>query len=463
MAARLFLLLERPLWHDELFTAWVARLSPAALVDALRTDSGPPLFYLLEWPFARAGDSGDRDALLRLLPFLAGLILIAAVPTLPRGAARLWWLALAAGFALGNLYAAEARAYSLLSPLCLGTFLLTLRGKETPARSIGAAAMSAAALWTHYLALFAVAAAFLLALFRRRFRSAFALAAGFALFAPWLPVLAAQPPAAMAWLLDPPARSLEGFLSALGGVGRIPAPFGRDLPAAIPLAGLAIGAALILLVSQSRQDPETRSGLAFVLLVLGLSLAASFWRPIAFAGRSEMAVLAVWTWTVARAARDRSRLSLRVAAALGAAFGLGATLFVALGPHPRPTSSAAVARIARVARAGDVVLAGPGFYLPARLAEDRGLLTARVESLPAGDSAHPGWFIAWPLSPEDVTAALRIAEALPAGSRLFLLLPPAYSAPVLMTPLRERGTLRELVRQSDGVLTSWTPRRPGSP
>ncbi len=191
----------------------------------------------------------------------------------------------------------------------------------------------------------------------------------------------------------------------------------------------------------------------FVLLVLAFSLAASVWRPIAFAGRSEMAVLAVWIWAVARAAaRDRS---VRIAAGMAAALGLCATLFVVAGPHPRPTTSTAVGSLARLARAGDVVLAGPGFYLPAELAADRGRLAARVASLPEGDAAHPGWFVAWPLSDADVGHALRLADGLPPGGRLFLLLPPAYNAPALMAPLGERGVLREIARQDDGVLTVW--------
>ena len=429
-------------------------MPPAELTRALRLDSGPPLFYLLERPFARAADASGRDALLRILPFFAALALFAAAPTLPRGGARSWWIALCACFALVNLYAAEARAYSLLAVLCLWLFVLALDGEQKPGRLAGLFAVGALALWTHYLALAAVAVALVFALFGGRRRSALVLAGALAAFAPWVPVLLAQPHDAMAWLLDPPGRALPGFLSALGGVGRIPPPFGPAIPQVLFAASLAAGVALAVLVLRAtRQDPSGRLAALFVLSVLALSLAASLWRPIAFAGRSEMAVLAVWMWTVARAAaRDRS---VRIAAAVAAVLGLCATLLVAAGPHPRPTASSAVGSLARLARQGDVVLAGPGFYLPALLAADRGGLPARVASLPEADAAHPGWFVAWPLSAEDVRHTLRLAEALPAGGRLFLLLPPAYNLPELMTPLGGRGTLREIVRQHDGVLTVW--------
>jgi hypothetical protein len=432
-------------------------MPPAELARALRLDSGPPLFYLLERPFARAADASGRDALLRVLPFLAALALFAAARTLARGSARSWWVALCACFALVNLYAAEARAYSLLAVLCLWLFVLALDGEEKPRRLAGLFAVGALALWTHYLALPAIAAALVLALSRRRRRSALALAGALAAFLPWVPVLLSQPPNATAWLLDPPGGALSGFLSALGGVGRIPSPFGPAIPQALFAASLVAGAALFVLVLRAtRQDPSGRLAALFVLSVLALSLAASIWRPIAFAGRSEMAVLAVWMWAVARAAaRDRS---VRIAAAVAAVLGLCATLLVAAGPHPRPTASSAVGSLARLARQGDVVLAGPGFYLPALLSADRGRLAARVASLPEGDATHPGWFVAWPLSAEDVRHTLRLAEALPAGGRLFLLLPPAYNVAALMTPLSGLGTLLEIARQDDGVLTVWKRR-----
>jgi hypothetical protein len=52
---RLQSLRARPLWFDELFTFWAARLPLRGLLDALRFDSGPPGFYLLEQPFAPRG------------------------------------------------------------------------------------------------------------------------------------------------------------------------------------------------------------------------------------------------------------------------------------------------------------------------------------------------------------------------------------------------------------------------
>jgi hypothetical protein len=168
-----------------------------------------------------------------------------------------------------------------------------------------------------------------------------------------------------------------------------------------------------------------------------------------------MAVLPVWMWAVARAAGERRPAA--AAAGLAALAGMAVTLSVAFGPHPKSTASAAAASLARLARPTDVVLAGPGFYLPALVEAGRGRLPAQVSALREGDADHPGWFVAWPLSPADARRAADVAAEVPPGGRLFLLLPPAYDRRELMDPLARSGTLRELVRQPDGVLTMWTP------
>ena len=115
MVLRLQILRARPLWFDELFTFWASRLPLRGLLDALRFDSGPPGFYLLERPFAllvdrlRGAESGG-DAWLRAAPFLAGLGLLGGVRTLPSGAPRAIFVALDSTSTLLNLSAAEARA-----------------------------------------------------------------------------------------------------------------------------------------------------------------------------------------------------------------------------------------------------------------------------------------------------------------------------------------------------------------
>ncbi len=346
---RLLFLFRRPLWFDELFTLWAARLSIPNLLAALRLDSGPPSFYVCEKPLAAWADGlAQGDWLIRAPSFLAALALFLGVRALPAGIARGVFVLLLSGSTLLNLYAAEARPYAVLALLALWLFLLSLRGEERGRRLLAAAGVTALALYTHYLALFAVAALVLLTAAARRRKSCAALLAGSAAFLPWIPVLRAQPRAAVAWVNEPFAATAAGFLSAFGGVGRVPGPFGPPVPAALFFAGAAAGGlALALVLWRGRHDQDARESSAFVLLVLIGVVAASLWRPIVFAGRTEMVVLAVWIWGLASAARS-SRI-LRWTAAAAASLGFAATASLVLRPQV-PTAPARCHREPRARR-----------------------------------------------------------------------------------------------------------------
>ena len=108
LAARVFLAMYRPLWHDEVFTVWVSRLDIRQMIEVLRTDSGPPLFYLLEKPFVLAAEALHRsDKILRLLPLSASVLLIAGYRTLADRKSRLLFVLLCATSPLLLLYAAD--------------------------------------------------------------------------------------------------------------------------------------------------------------------------------------------------------------------------------------------------------------------------------------------------------------------------------------------------------------------
>jgi mannosyltransferase len=443
----------RPLWHDEVFTVWVSRLAPGGLLRALSYDSGPPLFYLLEKPFVAATEGfGLSDNLARLLPFLALLLLFAGARSLPPGGPRRRFLLLAASSPFLLLYAAEARAYAVLALLGFALFLLC--DNDPPARGARRTALialtTALLLWTHYLAIFLVASLLVVAVVQRR-RSAFGIGAGILLFLPWVPVLLVQPRAATSWIREPVGNSAVGFLAALGGGIRMPAPMGRPLP--MPLlflscaAGIALIAALILL--RPRQ-PQTRAGLAVVLLTLGGILAASFWRPVAFAGRSEMAVIPIWLWLLARSAED-SR-ALRQAAGAAAALGAVASLLALVSPRPARPNASLVATLETVARNGDSVIATTSLYLPARLERDRGRLAAELRAFPADIADHPGWFLARAPSEEDYRRLSQDLDRLRPGHSVFLLLDTPFWTPRLQEILAAFGPARPLVTTSGAML-----------
>ena len=465
---RVLLLWERPLWFDELFTSWASRLSVPDLISILRLDSGPPGFYLLEKPFGiLAARLPHYDTLLRLPCWLAGLLLFAAAGTLPEGATRARFVALLCGSTLINLYSGEARPYAALALASLILFLLALRGREGPGRLSAIVAVGAALLYLHYLAVFAIAAMMVLTLRARRWRSSAALLASGALFAPWVPVLLAQPPDAVAWMREPFGRTAVGFLSALGGVGRIPSPFGGPAPAVLFYAGAVLGALSLGLFlveafgprdAGARPRPDAPDALLFVALVLLGALTANVWRPVAFAGRSELAVLPVWIWGLAFSAR--SGKPLRWACFGIVAAGFLTTADVALRPHPPSAPLAVAETVARVAAPGDLVVASASFYLPARLAADRGSLTASVEALPAEQAAHPGWFVpSLPGPPEEALLAAALRRV-PPGRRLFLIVPPVYLTEGLGRVLSQgAGRTRSLMRTPDASVTLWTRNR----
>jgi hypothetical protein len=285
-----------------------------------------------------------------------------------------------------------------------------------------------------------------------RRRSALALGAGLALFLPWSPVLVTQPAAAMSWMREP-AQAPLAFLAALGGGARVPPPFGPALPQALLwLAGLA-GVALLVGVFAARPgDAADRIGLYAVLLTLAGILLVSVWRPVSFPGRSEMVVLPIWIWVVARAA-DRSRVLRAIA---GAAAGIGAIACILIGAGPRPSQSAetALPALEAAARPGDLVVATVSFYLPARLARDRGRLAGELHAFPADQEDHPGWFL--PKSPSDADYR-RLGEDIAragAASSVLLLLDRLYWNPRIGRMLEERGSVRPVAASPDWVLVA---------
>ncbi|MBC8647007.1 MAG: hypothetical protein H7X85_07570 [Thermoanaerobaculia bacterium] len=459
---RLALLIRRPLWFDETFTVWAARGSVARLLEILREDSGPPLFYLLAKPFVALAESLGDDRIVRLPSFAAAaLLLVLGSLSLPAGRPRLYGALLFGSSTLLNLYAAEARAYALLSLLVFPLFLLALRKEETPRRTVAIAAIAAAALWTHYLAILAVGGLLLLVVLRRRWRSALGLTAGTLAFLPWVAVLLRQPEGSLAWMHETPAGAIGAFLSTLGGVGRIPAPFGYA-PAALMWAAAAVGLILLaLLAGGARSDRGARDALAFVGIVLAGALAISFWRNFAFAGRTEVVVLPVWVWAIARSAGERPRV--RLAAMAMAGLGLAATVSVMVAPT-RDVSVLLPAELEAQVRPGDRVFTGPPFYLAARLAHDRGLLAAEPRGIPAEIERHPGWARPHPFSEKDLEPLAHAAAQARPGERFFLLFGEPYRTPALDRTLASGGDRRGLARtRSGGVLMLWTPRAPPPP
>ena len=448
---------QRPLWFDELFTIWAARQPLSRLLAILANDSGPPLWYVFEKPFVLVAERIFRvEALARIPAYLATAALFAGALVFPAGGARRRFVFLAAASPLLLLYSAEARAYGLLSLECFALFLLALRGEESPRRLAAAAAVCAAALYTHYLAIFAVGSLALVAFAEKRTRSFLALVVGAIPFLFWLPIMAAQPHDALAWMYEPPSKLVTGVLSALGGGGQVPHPFGPPLPRPLILAGAAVALVTAFgLARLWRADADARRASAFLVLFFGGVLFASLSRPVAFAGRTEMAILPVWLWIVALAA-DRSR-TVRIASLAMVGVALLSSAFLLASHRERPGTAIVLERIERIAGPGDVLVAGAHFYLPARLAADRGRLGIPVVAFPVDQAAHPGWSAPVRLRPEDIAAVEEVLARSAASSHVYFELPPSYAG-ALHRLLLSRGVVKEIVRTPEVVVLSWSRR-----
>jgi hypothetical protein len=382
--------------------------------------------------------------------------LFAGARMLPRGGARRRFLWLAASAPLFLLYSAEARAYALLALFGFVLFLLVARDAAGLRGFVAIALAAALCLWTHYLALFLLVSLIFASLREGRGRAALALATGFGLFLPWSPILLGQPAAAMSWMREPAGTAPLAFLAALGGGARVPGPFGPPLPEPLLwLAGAAAVALLAGLFAVRPADEEGRIGLTAVLLTLAGILLASVWRPVAFPGRSEMAVIPIWIWVVARAG-DRSR-ALRFLAGAAAAIGAIACLLISAAPRPQRPAEAALSALEAAARPGDLVVATVSFYLPARLARDRGRLAGELHALPADLEDHPGWSLPKAPSDADYRRLGRDIARAGAASSVLLLLDRFYWDRRVHQMLEGRGPAKPVAASPDWVLVAAPP------
>jgi mannosyltransferase len=269
--------IDAPFWADEGISQGIASHSLGGVIDALRQDGSPPLYYLLLHGWMRA--FGESEASLHALSLLFAL---AFVP------AALWagWRLFGprAGLAAATLaavnpylsgYAQEARMYTLLSLLGLiaaAAFVLAFVHRERRAVAIFGLTLSLMA-YTHNWGLFfgASAAIALAALVRRApERGAILKDGGLAfgvaavLYLPWLPILIGQAIQTGApWASRPSvAAPLQVANGLLGGAG----------PAVALVAGAVVGLAAL-----ARDADRRPSRSALVLLALAAGTLALGW------------------------------------------------------------------------------------------------------------------------------------------------------------------------------------------
>jgi 4-amino-4-deoxy-L-arabinose transferase-like glycosyltransferase len=155
-------------WLDEVLQVTCTRLSLGGLWECFPADK-PPLDYLVQWLFLRAGES---EFLARLHAAIFGAATVAALAYWGRllGGTRLGLIAAAIAFANPLLmrFSQEGRPYALMlfvETLALVTLWSILRARDPmhPRRWLWLAGALMLCLWTHYQALFAALTAGLLA------------------------------------------------------------------------------------------------------------------------------------------------------------------------------------------------------------------------------------------------------------------------------------------------------------
>ena len=250
---------QQSFWYDEAVTVHLVHASFGGMLDRIPlTESTPPLYYVVVWAWARV--LGTSEVGMRSLSALAGT---ATVPLLYLAARRLGGQM--AGFVAAGLaavspfliwYSQEARAYALVVLLCAASLLLYLRARERPSagRLAAWAVVSAAAVATHYFAVFVVAAEMAILIADCRYRArirVIAAGAGVAV------VVAALVPLAFDQRSTGRTNWI-GHMPLLDRLGQLPLHFLAGLgERATPRLGLAfglvmLGGAVALLVRLAR-------------------------------------------------------------------------------------------------------------------------------------------------------------------------------------------------------------------
>lgn len=369
------------LWLDEALTVNLATLDPSDLLEALRHDGHPPLYYLLLHYWMSL--VGEGDVAVRAL---SGVIAVASFPLAWFAGRRIagltgarWTVALVALSPFWIRYATEARMYSLVMLLVLAGYLVlgnALR-QATPLRLGGLAVISGLLLLAHYWAFWLIGAVGLVlasrwwtkpAERRTTLTVAASIAAGGLLFLPWLPNFLYQAGHTGTPWAGPmrPLAIVELTLVDMGGGGLVNESFFYG--AAVVLLCLA---AVFVVASDGprlsldlRTVPGARVELAVVGLTLGLGCLAAYVASSTFQARYAATFVPLVYLVVAL---GLARLPTVARGVLGGLLlvlslvGIGWNLY-----FQRTQSADVAAALAEHAEPGDVVVycpdqLGPGY------------------------------------------------------------------------------------------------------
>lgn len=392
---RVALILVREPFFDELFTVWISQKSIGDVIAALRSDSGPPLYYLATHFMVTGAAAVAQVYSVRFFSLVLGFGSLAALwLARPLGEARYVAAILLAFFPPHLYFSSEARPYALCALLIGGASLLLV--SERPRDLWLAAGLIVAAAYTHYYAVLFFPVPLLIALYGGKRasirRSAFATAAIGAAYIPGFLLAVRQPGEAIEWMH--PWPPLEIALSAIRHLG-FAAPFPTRFLATPPGWLQWTSAALVAIVLGwgLRRSARARVFGLMVLIPLAGSIAlAVLGRPVYFPMRFE-SVLAVPV--VAMLALSMGELPRRARAVVLAAFvALGgwvcyrATTDRALW---RPDAYRETAEFARSEIGAQTTLVASGPQYLELVGQRDPKWNPRVVPFPSSQGLHPGW------------------------------------------------------------------------
>lgn len=375
-----------PLWLDEALSANISGLPVGELLDALRHDGHPPLYYLLLHYWQDL--FGTSDGAVRALSgvFSVAILPLAWVAGRRRGGPTLAWLTLAvvaaAPFAIR--YATETRMYALVMLLVLAGYLLiddiARRGRGGPARVAGLALVAGALLYAHYWSMWLLAAAGLVLAgqaWRRRQAGATgwtppmtalaAMAAGAVLFLPWVPTLlhqSANTGTPWAGPMRPTTVAAVTLVDFGGGGFRDAELVGLVLALLVVLAlfGRALDRTHIVL--DLHTEPQLRVEAVAVVLTMGIGTLVAYATWSAYASRYAAVVFPLFALLVA-GGLSRFTGARWQGGALAVVLALGALSAGFQLTHARTQSAVIASATADVARPGDLVVYCPDQLGPA--------------------------------------------------------------------------------------------------
>ena len=413
---RIYKLGKNELWLDEAYCALTANKGPVSIVQELKTDNTPPLYYLLLYLWIKV--AGEDEVALRALSVAFGVAAVFLIYYLGRKnftpQVGLWAALILAINPLHIYYSQETRMYAPLVffIILFLSFMLLLLKEAKISYWTGFIISGTLALYTSYAAFFFLPVALLFFLFRpkrqEQIKMLISLLIVGALFLPWLVIFLSQPSAeATAWMgpywekgkwLTLP-RSLEAVF-----LGADYPRYLRSLPHAtrklLRIATLIpVGFIFCLSVLPWRKQKMAAERwaitssflLAALFLPLLLAFFLSFYRPVYVVGRHDLMVVPVAALILALGMRKLGRLSALVLAGL-VIFFTGWTLQTNYESPPEFYEKAAAGYILQNAHTDErVVFTG---YRRAPLEYYLRLLGGKLRyySFPPSVAQHLGWY-----------------------------------------------------------------------